>query len=841
MLPKEKITSTTEINWRQFGPGMAGYNEELWCHPTDKNTILMGPDMHVTYGSWDYGASWQTVKDCDGTGYDMERVIEVQFSRQDPDFAIAIDREGYVNFSNDRGRTWTATTDLGKCHSELAVDPTDDNKWYIGAGDFFNVKDTHRSEATPHGTIQTRSEYGFIWKSVDKGKTWKKITAGLPDQVDIGKIIVDPSNPKRLIAATGHGIYLSDNEGLKWYKGGEGLPNNLPRDLTSHYDSKSKKLTLYLVEQTVYTADGKGGTDSSGGVFKSTDSGKSWSSVTGNLALDLRQITSFNTLSRYYRTISYWFGLDLKQQFKAAKERFPNKPTNALTVFNRIRVNPNNVNEIYVTQNIKHDFSFAPSEVWKTTDGGESWIAVTRVGTYWNEVENKVNDMIYWKSRNNPTNPNMTFAHLHGSLYNKDYIQGNRHMEIDCEGNIYCAFDQQTVRSEDGGATWNQIDDYESEPGSGVWISRGDSDLPGRQIILDTGVEGRVLLCSGEHGLWMTDDIGSYPDKEAIGVRQIEGQINDDGKYHSCAHSIATAAVHPNNPDEIYILMFRQAHRGHFRVTKDGGKTWENYSKPIDYSHPNESAMNVHQASLMVDPKDPNNIYFCANLNPITEVGGGGGVRSEGDYYGIYKSYDGGHTWDHQNTGIPANASILRLAMDPKNPNKIYAASNRFKKQEGALYVTENRGNTWKTLPLPNGVRSVNNVSVNPKSGDIYISCGERTATEPCRGGAWVSKNGGKSWTLLFDADYVWQVESSRLDPNIICVVSAGLRPMGVRKSAILNPGAYITRDGGASWVKANRGLGQPDKITDFRPDISDKNTFWCSLWGSGSYKAVIK
>ena len=103
LLREKRVESTKSIEWRQFGPGMSGYNEEFWCHPSDPKTMLMGPDMHVCYGSWNYGDSWQTLKDCDGTGYDLERVIEVAFSRQDPNFALALDRDGWVNRSTDRG------------------------------------------------------------------------------------------------------------------------------------------------------------------------------------------------------------------------------------------------------------------------------------------------------------------------------------------------------------------------------------------------------------------------------------------------------------------------------------------------------------------------------------------------------------------------------------------------------------------------------------------------------------------------------------------------------------------------------------------------------------------
>jgi hypothetical protein len=105
-IKSEKIASNANIILKNFGPGMSGYNEEFWCHPTDTNVMFMGPDMHVAYGTWDNGKSWQTIKDSDGFGKDMERVLDIEFSLQNPDFGLALERRGTLFQTNDRGRSW---------------------------------------------------------------------------------------------------------------------------------------------------------------------------------------------------------------------------------------------------------------------------------------------------------------------------------------------------------------------------------------------------------------------------------------------------------------------------------------------------------------------------------------------------------------------------------------------------------------------------------------------------------------------------------------------------------------------------------------------------------------
>ena len=48
----EKVHSDPLVEWRNFGPGMSGYNEKFWPHPTDTDVMFMGPDMdHGTTGN----------------------------------------------------------------------------------------------------------------------------------------------------------------------------------------------------------------------------------------------------------------------------------------------------------------------------------------------------------------------------------------------------------------------------------------------------------------------------------------------------------------------------------------------------------------------------------------------------------------------------------------------------------------------------------------------------------------------------------------------------------------------------------------------------------------------
>lgn len=840
-IKNEKFKSDDKVQWKNFGPGMAGYNEEFWTHPTDPNVMFMGPDMHVSYGSWDGGVSWQTLKDPDGLGLKMKRVLDIEFSLQDPDYGMAIDWNGWAYETKDRGRSWLRIKSLGRGaqevgmdpsdpkafdkgwyyeqqgarHSELAVDPNNDNIWYIGAGDFWNVKANHKSAAKPHGINFKYAEYGHIWKTSDKGKTWRKITADFPETMDVAKIIIQPTNSNNIIMATSHGLLLSEDAGNTWHQNVSGLPNNLPRDLTSYYDPITHEFSLYLVEQSVYVQDGDT-VSSKGGVFKSSDGGKSWNSITGNLALDLTQISFEDTFERFHRTLAHWFGISKDE----SKTKFTQLPKELLPVFNRIVVSPLNSKEIYVTYNKKHDYTFGHGDIWRTLDGGETWTGVARHGSYWKSGQ----DTSYWESRGNDIGTNVSFAHMQSYMDRAGEYSGNRTLAINSKGELFAGIHQQTIISRDKGSSWQQIDDFETSPGSKKWIGRGASNLPGRFMLHETGIKNRRLLSSGEHGLWQTVSADDWPDKNAVAVQQLEGQLNPDG-----AHSISTVAVHPHKPNTIYTLSWRQKHRGKLRRTEDGGKSWENIATIFDAENGLWQKL-ATQNSLIIDPINPDNMYFCATYMRISEISNGPGTKLAKGGYGFYRSTDGGHTWELSNSGFDKDASVRRVVMHPDKPETLFAALNN---DNGGLYKSTNKGSNWEKISIPKVIKAVNNVFIDRHTKEILISTGRRNGIYE-EGGVWRSKDEGVTWQQIFKAPFVWQAEVSPVNSKLIVISVAG--QVVSMADQFMNPGVYLSEDAGNTWSKINHNLANYDKIVDVKPDPFNENVLWASGWGSGWY-----
>ena len=453
-LQSEKILSEPLVSWTQFGSGSAGYCDIVEYHPTNPNCVIMSPDMYNNYGSWDNGASWQTINDCDGTSLGLRRMRDISFSIQNPDYGVAIDERGWFWKTHDLGHHWERNHNFpakGVC-SVITLDPTNDQTIYVGGGNFWNVKWNKRTLASPrreipkpsiHYTIKcdfnipiqhmyqntrekenqcdfdprhysntdysivSATEYGKIWRSSDGGTSWQLINNGLPNDIDVGKILFHPLNPEILYMATNYGLYKSDNLGEQWTNIGTKLPHNMLRDLAIYLDKKTQKPVLIVIDQVFWNDDQKGGVTSTGGVFKSTDEGKTWEPLNSNLYLDLTKISDY-VVGSWFNAISRWFDISNKE----ARIKFPKLPKRALQNFNRLKLDPSNPERLYLGHSTSHDISFHAGDLWKTEDGGKHWIICNRTGGEWQGVDKE-----FWEERGNPTNPNMQFAHLQRQVW----------------------------------------------------------------------------------------------------------------------------------------------------------------------------------------------------------------------------------------------------------------------------------------------------------------------------------------------------------------------------------------------------------------------------------------
>src|SRR5215470_14160125 len=183
---------------------------------------------------------------------------------------------GGVWRTNDGGITWQPIADeylkTGSVGS-IGVSESDPNVLYVGMGE---------------SPIRGNVSYGDgVYKSTDAGKTWKNV--GLRDSQQISRVRVHPRNPDIVyVAAQGHvfgpnqerGIFRSVDGGKTWtkvlYKGDRAGATDLVLDATN---PNVIYAGLWHVYRTPYSLESGGPT---GGLFKSTDAGDTWSELTRN-------------------------------------------------------------------------------------------------------------------------------------------------------------------------------------------------------------------------------------------------------------------------------------------------------------------------------------------------------------------------------------------------------------------------------------------------------------------------------------------------------------------------------------------------------------------------------
>lgn len=173
-----------------------------------RNSVSFGDGV---YKSTDAGKTWQHM----GLR-DTERISAIVIHPQNPDLvyvgalghAFGPNEERGVFMTTDGGKTWTKTLYIDKEHgvADLEIDPTNPNILYAGMWSFERKAWTHRSG----------SEKGGVFKSIDAGRSWKRLSNGLPKLVGRISVKVAPSNSNvvyALIEAKEGTLYRSDDRG----------------------------------------------------------------------------------------------------------------------------------------------------------------------------------------------------------------------------------------------------------------------------------------------------------------------------------------------------------------------------------------------------------------------------------------------------------------------------------------------------------------------------------------------------------------------------------------------------------------------------------------------------
>jgi len=697
------------LRWRNVGPYRGGRTRAICGVPSQPNVFYMAPVNGGVFKSTDYGRTWQPI-------FDDQPTASVG--------AIA------VSISN----------------------PT---IVYVGSGEGLHRPDLSVGDG--------------VYKSTDAGKTWTHL--GLRDGQQIAQLAVDPKNPEKLfVAVAGHPYGPNAERGVyRSLDGGTTFENVLHRDENvgagdvqiDPTDSNIAYATLWESreapwENGVFNGDG-------GGVFKSTDGGKTWRQLTkglppgvvqANIAIapskpsTLFAAVRTKTIAKLYRSNDggeTWGGTtdDPRPGLGIGGGDLP-----------VVRFDPKNPQVVYSASVV----------CWKSTDGGKNWegwrgapggddyqnvwidpnnpdiillgsdqgaIVTVNGGKTWSSWYNQPTAQFYHVSADN------TFPYR---LYSGQQESGSVGIKSRGDAGEITFRDWQPVAAEEYG--YVVADPLDPDIVIGGKLTRFDRRTGQAQNILPVPVQTQdfrtlrtepvifspkdphLLFFSGNM-LWQTQDRGEHwekvsPDlsREKYELPACVGKYKDDATKHAHRRGVIyTVAPSPIDPNKIWA----GTDDGLIRLTTDGGKTWSNVTPP------NISAW---QKISLIDAGhfDANTAYAAVNTLRIDDL------RPH-----IFKTNDSGKTWTEIVNGIPAGQIVNAVREDPVRKGLLFAGA------EKGVYVSFDDGANWEPLRLNMPASSVRDVII--KDDDL------------------VAATHGRGFWILDNITPLRQLDRSSIDP----------------------------------------------------------------------------
>jgi photosystem II stability/assembly factor-like uncharacterized protein len=284
-----------------------------------------------------------------------------------------------------------------------------------------------------------------------------------------------------------------------------------------------------------------------------------------------------------------------------------------------------------------------------------------------------------------------------------------------------------------------------------------------------------VAAASG--GLWKTTNAGT----------SFSPIFDGEGSY-----SIGEVVIDPNNHNVIWVgtgennAQRSVSYGDGVYKSIDGGRSWTNMGLP----------QSEHIGRILIDPRN-SAVVYVASQGPVFN---GGGDR------GLYKTTDGGQTW---NTILDGGewAGVSDVVMDPRNPDVLIASVwQRARRQftyiaggpESGLHRSTDGGATWTRSQrgLPSGDLGRIGLAMSPVDPDVIYAIVEAANN----GGFYRSQNNGVTWERMSDRVtiglYYQEIEAD---------------PVRVDRVYAMDTGNWISDDGGRTFTR----LGERNKHVD--------------------------
>ncbi|MCB9080306.1 MAG: hypothetical protein H6555_01175 [Lewinellaceae bacterium] len=701
------------FRWRNIGPANPGGRiVDIEAVANDFTQVFVATGSGGVWKSVNAGTTWEPIFD----RYGSASIGDIALCPSNSNIVWVGTGEANNRNSVSWGNGIYKSTDGGKTFQHLGLDqtqqiariiphPTDPNNVYVGA----------------IGPLWSTEGSRGLFHTTDGGKTWNKLTNGLPAAGTAGvtDLVMDPTNPKILYAAyyerlrqpwtftsggPNGGIYKSTDAGKSWKKLTTGLPAGPTGRIGLAIYAKNPKILMALVEAEQTNDLSKPGS----GLYRSEDGGQRWTYVNtyNNRPFYYSQvrINPLNDQRVYLLTTRFMVSDDGGKTLRNGSE-----DEEVHGDFHAMWLDPNHTNRYYLG---------ADKGVSITHDHGQAFTLLDNLPIaqfYRIGVDMRDPYYVYGGLQDNGFYATASFSrdargilndsnwkvHWGDGMYGAVDPTNWRNVFTGSENGSYNRYDPVTHQLNRITPTPRTIVNYEAVIPE-AQRKNGDEFRFNWEAPLVMSPQNPHTLFLGSNHLFRSDDQGQTwriisPDLTTNDPAKVpngkSGGVTPDNTGAETHCTIFSVAPSPINP----AVIWAGTDDGNVQVTRDGGNTWT----------PVQGAIRGIPAGLWVSRVEAS--HFDAGTAYVSFDG----HRSNNFQPWIYKTTDYGRTWTNMGQSLPAGEVIRVVREDLSNPNLVFIGT------ETGVWYSLNGGQQWQRMNANLPVVSVYDLVIHPRDGDL--------------------------------------------------------------------------------------------------------------------------